>query len=246
MAKGGVCDVYLVGTLPGNKESSKQVEEIVKFLKPEIVFLALCSDRQEVLFHDNIEALTMGGMNAMSKEKYSISQKIISQLDAEIERLTEVYPFAEFRLAYKEAIKYGGIVVLGDRRLEITFERTWSKLRLWHILKLLIANFPSTFSAYLSHFDNLPTVRETMVHERDRYMSHTLLTVARKSRTVVAVVGERHLEGMKKNWKQPIEIQELLELRTIPPPKPAIPAMRLFAIVGIAVAGVTIISTIYH
>jgi pheromone shutdown protein TraB len=41
-----------------------------------------------------------------------------------------------------------------------------------------------------------------------RYMSHTLLTVARKSRTVVAVVGERHLEGMKKNWKQPIEVGE--------------------------------------
>ena len=41
-----------------------------------------------------------------------------------------------------------------------------------------------------------------------RYMPHTLLTVAKKSRTVVAVVGEGHLEGMKKNWKQPIEVGE--------------------------------------
>ena len=132
------------------QESSKQVEEIVKFLKPEvvlsfwfqafssliffvhflmigfcllqIVFLALCSDRQEVLFHDSMEvstllvhildnaimtirgsfscidnqhyhsiinffnflkALTMGEMNAMRKEKYSISRIIISWLDAE-------------------------------------------------------------------------------------------------------------------------------------------------------------------
>jgi hypothetical protein len=48
------------------------------------------------------------------------------------------------------------------------------------------------------------------------------------------------------NFPYYYQIQELLELRTIPPPKPAIPAMRLFAIVGIVVAGVTIISTIYH
>lgn len=69
------------------QESSKQVEEIVKFLKPEvvlsfwfqafssliifvhflmlgfcllqIVFLALCSDRQEVLFHDSMEVSTL-------------------------------------------------------------------------------------------------------------------------------------------------------------------------------------------
>jgi hypothetical protein len=69
------------------QESSKQVEEIVKFLKPEvvlsfwfqafssliifvhflmlgfcllqIVFLQLCSDTQEVLFHDNMEVSTL-------------------------------------------------------------------------------------------------------------------------------------------------------------------------------------------
>ncbi|RHN51626.1 hypothetical protein MtrunA17_Chr6g0470811 [Medicago truncatula] len=172
MEKGGVCDVYLVGTFHGNKESSKQVEEIVKFLKPEvvlsfrfqafssliifehflmlgfcllqIVFLELCSDRQEVLLHDNMEALTMGEMNdAMRKEKYSIFRMVTSWLDAEIDSRCDGYPFAQFRSAYKEAIKYSGIVVLGDRRLEITLKRTWSKLPLWHIPKLLIACFPT-------------------------------------------------------------------------------------------------------
>lgn len=168
MEKGGVCDVYLVGTFHGNKESSKQVEEIVKFLKPEIVFLELCSDRQEVLLHDNMEALTMGEMNdAMRKEKYSISRMVTSWFDAEIDSRCDVYPFAQFRSAYKEAIKYGGIVVLGDRRLEITLKRTWSKLPLWHIPKLLIACFP-TLPCDLMVYKRFPTIRETMVHERDR------------------------------------------------------------------------------
>lgn len=39
-----------------------------------------------------------------------------------------------------------------------------------------------------------------------RYMSSTLLKVASESRSVVAVVGKGHLQGMKKNWKQPVVV----------------------------------------
>jgi pheromone shutdown protein TraB len=41
-----------------------------------------------------------------------------------------------------------------------------------------------------------------------RYMSYTLLKVASESRTVVAVVGRGHLEGIKNNWKQPVNVGE--------------------------------------
>lgn len=41
-----------------------------------------------------------------------------------------------------------------------------------------------------------------------RYMSSTLLKVASESRSVVAVVGKGHLQGMKKNWKQPVVVCE--------------------------------------
>lgn len=41
-----------------------------------------------------------------------------------------------------------------------------------------------------------------------RYMSYTLLKGASESRTVVAVVGRMHLEGMKNNWKQPVNVGE--------------------------------------
>lgn len=32
----------------------------------------------------------------------------------------EVFPGTEFRVAYEEAIKYGGKVILGDRPVEVT------------------------------------------------------------------------------------------------------------------------------
>lgn len=41
-----------------------------------------------------------------------------------------------------------------------------------------------------------------------RYMSYTLLMVASDKRSVVAVVGLAHLEGIKKYWKQPIKVWE--------------------------------------
>jgi len=41
-------------------------------------------------------------------------------------------------------------------------------------------------------------------------MSSTLLKVARENSSVVAVVGEAHLQGIKKHWKQPVVVGEHL------------------------------------
>ncbi|XP_058733196.1 uncharacterized protein LOC131604796 [Vicia villosa] len=90
--------------------------------------------------------------------------------------------------------------------------------------------------------EKLPTVVETIVHERDKYMSYTLLKVASDKRSVVAVVGLGHLEGIKKYWKQPIKIQDLI---TVPPPKPAIPRMKIIVSVSMVVAGMAVLLNTY-
>lgn len=38
-----------------------------------------------------------------------------------------------------------------------------------------------------------------------------LLRVARQRSSVVAVVGRGHLQGIKKNWNQPIKVSHILE-----------------------------------
>nr|KYP35487.1 TraB domain-containing protein [Cajanus cajan] len=161
-AEGGVCDVYLVGTAHVSEESSREVQAIVNFLKPQVVFLELCSSRVAVLTLQNL--------------------KIASKL--------EVFPGSEFRVAYEEAIKYGGRVILGDRPVQITLRRTWSKMPLWHKTKLLYSLFfqavflPSSddLNKMLKEMDDsdmltlviqemskeFPTLMETLVHERDQ------------------------------------------------------------------------------
>ncbi|KAK8569698.1 hypothetical protein V6N13_046745 [Hibiscus sabdariffa] len=69
-------------------------------------------------------------------------------------------------------------------------------------------------------FDKIfPTLFETLDDERNRYMSYTLLGVARKHSSIVAVVGRDHLHGIRKYWKQSVSINELM---TFPPQKPTL------------------------
>ncbi|CAJ2654906.1 unnamed protein product [Trifolium pratense] len=283
-AVGGVCDVYLVGTAHVSEafvtlvgaaalpieftivelESSKEVQAIVNLLKPESVFLELCSSRVRMLTMQNLKVPTVREMIEMLKKKHNMFEVVYCWFLAKVASQLEVFPGAEFRVAYEEALKYGGRVILGDRPVQITLKRTWSKMPLWHKAKLVYnLLFQTIFLPSSDDFNNMlkemgdndmltlviqemskeyPTLMETLGDERDQYMSSTLLQVASESRSVVAVVGKGHLQGIKKNWKQPIVMQDLL---TIPSPKPAISALRVFTSVGVGVAGVAIISGIY-
>ncbi|XP_058210668.1 uncharacterized protein LOC131323065 isoform X2 [Rhododendron vialii] len=238
-AEGGICEVYVIGTAHVSKESCQEVQAVIRFLQPQVVFLELCRSREALLFPQNL--------------------KVASKL--------EVFPGSEFRVAYEEACNYGGLVKFGDRPVQITLRRTWEKMPLWHRTKLFYSLVYHAFflpssedlNKKLKEMNDIdmmtlenqemskqfPTLMETLVHERDQYMSATLLEVAGEYRSVVAVVGKGHLQGIKKYWKQPVELKRLLHVdmcsRT-----PIFSAVKLLATVGVgvgvavAVAGICI------
>ncbi|XP_065620276.1 uncharacterized protein LOC111996073 isoform X3 [Quercus suber] len=227
-AEGGVCDVYLVGTAHVSQESCREVEAIISYLKPQVVFLELCSSRVAVLTPQNIKVPTMGEMVDMWKKKHNI-----------------------FGILYSWFLS------------KITIRRTWAKMPLWHKIKLLYSLLfqavflpsPEDLNKMLKEMDDVdvltlviqemskefPTLMETLVHERDRYMSSTLLKIASEHSSVVAVVGKGHLQGIKKHWMQPVVVKDLMG---IPSPKPAA-AVKILKSLGVAVAGVAIVSGIY-
>ncbi|KAI8558308.1 hypothetical protein RHMOL_Rhmol04G0081000 [Rhododendron molle] len=142
----------------------------------------------------------------------------------------EVCPGSEFRVACEEALKYDDNVQvkLGDRPVELKEMDDVDMLT--HVIQDMSKQFP--------------TLMETLVHERDQYMSAKLLEVAGKYSSVVAVVGKGHLQGIKKYWKQHVELEQLLHV-DMPSRRPAISAAKLLTTVGVAAAGVAIISGIY-
>ncbi|KAG6484335.1 hypothetical protein ZIOFF_052850 [Zingiber officinale] len=139
----------------------------------------------------------------------------------------EVLPGAEFRIAYEETMGYGGKIILGDRPVHL------KDMDNVDMLTLVIQEMSKAF----------PTLMDTLLHERDMYMSSTLLKVAREHSSVVAVVGKGHLAGIKKNWKQPIEMKHLLEVpvRSAGPTRKTILASVAVGLTGIA-AGVYLLA----
>lgn len=262
--EGGTCDVYLVGTAHVSEESCREVEAVISYLKPQVVFLELCPSRVALLTPQNLKVPTFGEMVEMYKKKHNAFGILYSWFLAKVANKLEVYPGAEFRIAFEEAMKYGGKVILGDRPIQVTLRRTWGNMPLWHKTKLIYSLLfqavflpsPEDLNKMLKDLDDVdmltlviqemskefPTLMETLVHERDQYMSCTLLKVAREHSTVVAVVGKGHLAGIKKHWQQPVAAKDLLE---VPSKKPAVSTVKMLSSLGIAVAGVAILSGIY-
>ncbi|GAB4825136.1 hypothetical protein Ancab_008012 [Ancistrocladus abbreviatus] len=261
---GGTCDVYLVGTAHVSQESCREVQAVISFLKPQAVFLELCSSRVAILTLGDLKVPTMSEMIDMWKKKQNLFGIIYSWFLAKVADKLEVLPGSEFRVAFEEARKYGSRVILGDRPVQVTLRRTWGKMPLWHKTKLLYSFLfqafflpsPEDLNKMLKEMDDVdmltlviqemskefPTLMETLVNERDRYMSSTLLRVASEHSSVVAVVGKGHLQGIKKHWKQPVEVNELLE---IPSKSSTAMAIKILTSVGIAVAGAAVISGLY-
>ncbi|EOA28997.1 hypothetical protein CARUB_v10025250mg [Capsella rubella] len=97
-------------------------------------------------------------------------------------------------------------------------------------------------SAFQDMSKKFPSLMETLVHERDLYMSYSLLQVASEHRRVVAVVGRGHLEGIKKKWNQLITIEELMGS---PINDSTYTMKNVLRYLVVVVAGVAIIAGIY-
>ncbi|KAH6796010.1 hypothetical protein C2S51_036996 [Perilla frutescens var. frutescens] len=201
-ANGGVCDVFLVGTNHVSAKSAQQVKAVIEFLKAQVVFLELCSSRRNGI---------------LPPQKKKILEFLYLAIMLQFP-LVAIYSVAE--------------PVLGENKQGITWRRGWIKIPLWDKIKFM---YTLLFEEELSRRDltkmmkkieedgqivfdqdriNMmkcpPAYMETLVNERDQYMSAKLLRVAREHNSVVAVVGSAHLPGIQKNWKQPVDVEQLL------------------------------------
>ncbi|KAK8486459.1 hypothetical protein V6N11_045121 [Hibiscus sabdariffa] len=225
-AECGKCDVYLVGT---SHESCREVEAVISYLKPQVVFLELCSSRVGVFNIRDVKDIKVPSVEEMV-DMWGKTHDLLAILHkwflAVIGRLLEVVPGSEFRVAYEEARKYGAKVILGDRPVHLK-DMDGDDKRTRRVQEMK---------------EKFPTLFETLIDERDRYMSSTLRRVARRHSSIVAVVGRGHLHGIQKYWKHPVSINELM---TIPPQKPTLSTGKILASPGFAIAGVAIVWGIY-
>ncbi|NYT03443.1 MAG: TraB/GumN family protein [Candidatus Methanofastidiosa archaeon] len=236
----GEKEVILVGTVHISQESVDEVREIIKNEKPDVVGVELCDSRYEALKNvKKWEDTNILDIIKQGKIFLFLINLLLSNYQKRLGDKFGVKPGSEFveaiNVAEKEKIK----IALIDRDIQTTLKRAWNKMKLKEKLKLMFGIFLGFFeeeeeediieklqdkdivNELLNELSNeIPSVKETLIDERDKYIALKILQSDAKK--FVAVIGRGHMEGVKRALKELNKKglkKEITELETIPQKK---------------------------
>lgn len=225
--------IYLLGTAHVSKESAIEARELVHQVRPDAVVLELCHARAHVLALKEIQVPTFQEMyRQLVHQKAKLWGIVYSWAMAQVADKLEVIPGEEFRAAFEAAQQTGAKVILGDRPIQATLERTWAALSIREKLFMLseliqmgrlsidAKELVETIEA-MKDKDMItelikdlgvecPSLLEPLIYERDLFLVHTLRRAAATFPVVVAVVGAGHCPGIRKNWEAEFDVDALL------------------------------------
>jgi pheromone shutdown-related protein TraB len=209
--------IIILGTAHVSKDSVREVEETIRSESPDRVCVEIDDSRYKAL----IEGKSWSQLNIYQiiREKkvfLLLGNLVLSSFQKRMGLELGVKPGSEMLRAVEIAKEDNIPFSLCDRELQITLRRAWAKASFWGKNKLLAALFGSIFtkeklteeeievlkrkSELESMMEELagflPTVKEVLIDERDRYLATKIYTSAGK--TIVAVVGAGHVPGMVK------------------------------------------------
>ncbi|XP_068579796.1 LOW QUALITY PROTEIN: traB domain-containing protein [Cebidichthys violaceus] len=241
--------LYLVGTAHFSDSSKKDVATTIRAVQPDVVVVELCQYRVSMLKMDEITLLREAKDINLDKVQQAIKQNglmsglmqiLLLKVSAHITEQLGMAPGGEFREAFKEAGQVPFCKFhLGDRPIPVTFKRAIAALSLWQKARLAwglcFLSDPiskedvekckqkdlleQTMSEMIGEF---PALHQTIVAERDIYLTHTLRqatrcveaprTAQKVPAVVVGVVGMGHVPGIEKNWEKQLNINEIMSV----------------------------------
>ncbi|MED6248719.1 hypothetical protein ATANTOWER_004012 [Ataeniobius toweri] len=246
--------LYLVGTAHFSDNSKNDVATTIRAVQPDVVVVELCQYRVSMLRMDENTLLKEAKDINLEKVQQAIKQNglmsglmqiLLLKVSAHITEQLGMAPGGEFREAFKEAGRVPFCKFhLGDRPIPVTFKRAIAALSLWQKARLAwglcFLSDPiskedvekckqkdlleQTMSEMIGEF---PALHQTIVAERDIYLTHTLRQATRCVESpsngqkvpavVVGVVGMGHVPGIERNWEKELNIQEIM---SVAPPSP--------------------------
>jgi pheromone shutdown-related protein TraB len=227
-------EIFVVGTAHVSKGSVDLVKDVIEALKPDTVCVELCESRaQAIRQKDRWQEMDIVKVIKEKKAFLLLSNLMLASFQKRIAARLEVSPGQEMIQAMDSAQSIGASIHLADRDIRTTLSRTWRNMGLWGKIKLIFQLLLSLgevdeiseediekmkrqdmLASILDEVGNsMPQVRNTLIDERDRYLTEKIRTAPGKK--IVAVVGAGHVPGMKQYWDQPIDIGPLNAL----PPK---------------------------
>uniref|UniRef100_A0A1I8IS74 TraB domain containing n=2 Tax=Macrostomum lignano TaxID=282301 RepID=A0A1I8IS74_9PLAT len=244
----GGSKLYLVGTAHFSEQSCQDVRDVIRQVKPHRVILELCQTRTGILTldEDTLRAQVADtGLESVRRNARSlgwsgaIMHYLMGRLSACIMDQIGLLPGGEFRAAVDEA---RGLpfceILLKDRSIRITIQRTLSKLSLYGKLRLaycLLFSMEAITKEQIEMFkdkdlleqllaelgETFPELREVIVDERDRYMAYQFRSLCKPlfpgvPSINVAVVGFGHKTGIRSYWPAAADPSILGDCMTVP------------------------------
>jgi pheromone shutdown protein TraB len=209
----------------------RQIREVIAARRPRVVGIEL----------DRVRFVAL--QNRDTRGDAPVVYRLLSFFQ---ERLAEKYGgrVGEEMLAAADAAKdVGAELALIDRDSSQVFQEVWGNMSFEERVKLLVsavaglfitrrrvekelARFNEDNAAYMDEFAaQFPHVKRVLIDERDAYMARALREIHATRGSVVAVVGDGHVDGLRRQLGDlPLEVIRLKDLRSGQvPPAPAAP-----------------------
>lgn len=208
--------IVLIGTAHVSKESIAEVKNEIESLKPDCVAVELDEKRYNSMMDpESWKNLDIVKVLKRREGFLMLANLVLSSFQKRMGKNVGVKPGDEMLEAINCAKENNILFTLVDRPIQVTLRRAWAKNSLWGKCKLLASMIASAFdneeiseaeieklksgnemdSMMKELSEYLPSVKEVLIDERDRYLASHIWES--EGNTIVAVLGAGHLPGVK-------------------------------------------------
>tara|TARA_B100000949_G_scaffold215321_1_gene211490 strand:- start:726 stop:1886 length:1161 start_codon:yes stop_codon:yes gene_type:complete len=226
--------ILLIGTAHISQSSVDEVNSIINQEKPDTVCIELCSSRHQTMLEKNQwKKMDIFKVVREGKSFLLFANLIMTAFQKRLGSQLGVKPGAEMLEAANAAERVNAALVLADRDVKITLQRTWRGMPFWERMKVLGQLLASLFvreeiskeeieklkeSDALSEAmqmlaEQSPEMKHILIDERDQFMAEKIRQA--QGKRIVAVVGAGHVKGLIAELERE---HNLAELEAVPPP----------------------------
>jgi len=226
--------ILLIGTAHISQSSVDEVNSIINREKPDTVCIELCSSRHQTMLDKNHwKEMDIFKVVREGKSFLLFANLIMTAFQKRLGSQLGVKPGAEMLEAANAAERVSAELVLADRDVKITLQRTWRGMPLWGRMKVLGQLLASLFvleeiskeeieklkeSDVLSEAMQMmakqsPEMKHILIDERDQFMAEKIRQA--QGKRIVAVVGAGHVKGLIVELERK---HNLAELEAVPSP----------------------------
>ena len=232
-------EIILLGTAHVSRESIEDARRMIREERPDEVFIEIDAARYKSLTEKGTwENLNLTQVLKSGRGFFLLANLVLSSFQKKLGSDLGVSPGEEMLAAIREAEASQIPFTFCDRDIQITLRRAWGKSSFWGKNKILAVMLSSVFSnekldeaeieklkqknAMQSMLEELaeflPSVKEVLIDERDRYIATRIF--AGRAKKNLAVIGAGHAEGIVRNLRALQEktlSPELSSLEALPP-----------------------------